>query len=490
MSVVCGIDNGTQSTKVMLYESESRKVLALAHAPHDLIQKSDGSREQLASWWVDALKNCFDQIDPGLKGRIEAVGVSGQQHGFVPVDGEGNVLAPVKLWCDTSTQEECDILNKALGGVKEAIRKTGNEVKVGYTASKILAFKRHEPALYGKMAKVLLPHDYLNFVLTGSYSMEWGDASGTAMLDVRTRSWCTQVLEAIDKNRDWSDTLPPLVNESAGRVSRKAALLFGIPEGIPVSTGGGDNMMSAIGTGTVRSGSLTMSLGTSGTLFGSSDQAVVDPNGMLAAFCSSSGGWLPLLCTMNCTVSSELTRSLLGMDVKALNEAAAKAPVGAMGVRMLPFFNGERTPNYPHGKGTVFGLDGTNYTRENLARSAMESSIYGLRLGFDAFRSLGFQATVVTLVGGGSKSALWRQMASDVLGLPVRVPLMEESAAFGGCLQSLALLEHKKLEQVCDEHVAFQEGKGAEPDPERVKAYGAVYQDWKRLVDFVGPLYR
>ncbi len=490
MSIYCGIDNGTQSTKVLLYDSSERRVLAIGQAPHDLIQKSDGTREQLASWWQEALVSCFSQIDPALRSRIRGIGVSGQQHGFVPMDSDGNVLAPVKLWCDTSTQEQCDEITEKIGGAQKLISMMGNEVKVGYTASKILAFKENQPELYKKMDKVLLPHDWLNFLLTGEYTMEWGDASGTALLDVRTRTWCKPVLDAIDPDRDWERTLPKLVERQAGRTCRKAAELLGIPEGIPVSQGGGDNMMSAIGTGTVKGGTLTMSLGTSGTLFGASDVPVVDDKGRLAAFCSSSGNWLPLLCTMNCTVSSELTRGLLDLGVKDLNALAAKAPIGAEGVRMLPFFNGERTPNYPHGKGTVFGLDGSNFTRENLCRAAMESSIFAMRYGLDAFTELGFRADSLTLIGGGSNSALWRQMASDICNLPTRVPEVSEAAAFGGALQAMALVEGRDLAEICEEHVRFKDDSICTPDSEAVNSYREVYDSWNKLVDFVGPLYR
>ena len=163
-----GIDNGTQSTKVLIYDSNTMKTVAIASAPHDIISREDGSREQLASWWIDALKNCFDQIDSGIKEKIEAIGVSGQQHGFVPVAEDGSVLAPVKLWCDTSTVEECKEITEALGGRERVIEIAGNEIKTGYTAPKILYFKKHSPELYEKMKWVMLPHDYLNFFLTGN----------------------------------------------------------------------------------------------------------------------------------------------------------------------------------------------------------------------------------------------------------------------------------------------------------------------------------
>ncbi|MFA7119507.1 MAG: xylulokinase [Sphaerochaetaceae bacterium] len=490
MRVFAGIDNGTQSTKVLVYDADEKRVLALVQAPHELISRSDGSREQLATWWVDALSSCFAQIDPSLLKEIKGIGVSGQQHGFVPVGGDGQVLAPVKLWCDTSTQNECDEITLHFGGARHLIQMMGNEVKVGYTASKILAFKKHEPQLYQKMAKVLLPHDYLNYLLTGSYTMEAGDASGTALFDVRNRTWCQEILSFIDDKRDWTSTLPPLVSKRAGVVSSSAAKRFGIPEGIPVSTGGGDNMMGAIGTGTVKSGSLTMSLGTSGTLYGASDVPVVDEQGRLAAFCSSSGSWLPLLCTMNCTVSSELTRSLFSLDVKEFDALALSSPIGAEGVVMLPFFNGERTPNYPHGKGTIFGLDTANFKKENLARAAMEASIYGLQLGLDAFCSLGFSPQTITLIGGGAKSAVWRQMVADVCNLPVRIPCIAEAAAFGGVLQVLSLVSGKSLDCVTEEHVTYTQEKTCNPRADNHQAYLVSYAAWRKLVDYVGLLYQ
>jgi xylulokinase len=189
-----------------------------------------------------------------------------------------------------------------------------------------------------------------------------------------------------------------------------------------VSAGGGDNMMGAIGTGAVQDGFLTMSLGTSGTLYGYSDSPVVDPAGNLAAFCSSTGGWLPLLCTMNCTVASEQLRELLGMDLAAFNAAANAAPIGSEGVVVLPFFNGERIPNLPNGRASLNGLTAANFKPQNIARAAMEAAIFGMRVGLDSFKALGYQAREIRLIGGGSKSPLWRTIAANVTGLPVKVP--------------------------------------------------------------------
>jgi len=302
--------------------------------------------------------------------------------------------------------------------------------------------------------------------------------------------------------------LPPLIDscDAAGKVNKTAAVLYGIPEATIVSSGGGDNMMSAIGTGTVRDGFLTMSLGTSGTLFGFSKKPVIDPTGNLAAFCSSSGGWLPLLCTMNCTAASEEFRTLFGLDVKAFDAEAAKAPIGANGIVVLPFFNGERTPNLPNGRASINGITAGNFKQENLARAALESAILGMRTGLESFRALGFKAKEIRLTGGGSKSQIWQNIAANVMNLPVKVPANSEAAAMGGVIQALWCLETlglpqnppgqttngKKItiEAMADEHVAVENGKTIKPDKKDVAAYNKVYGIYSQYLGALSPLYK
>jgi len=307
--------------------------------------------------------------------------------------------------------------------------------------------------------------------------------------------------------------LPPLIESGAvaGKVSGAAAQLYGIQEGTLVASGGGDNMMSAIGTGTVRDGFLTMSLGTSGTLFGFSKTPVIDPTGNLAAFCSSSGGWLPLLCTMNCTVATEEFRTLFGLDVKAFDAEAAKAPIGAEGIVILPFFNGERTPNLPNGRASVNGITAANFKRENLARAALESAIFGMRIGLEGFNKLGFKAKEIRLTGGGAKSPLWQNIAANVMNLPVRVPANTEAAAMGGAIQALWCLRNNSAESkgkkvsikdLADEHVALEGSpskNGApskdvsatvKPDKKAAAAYDKAYTQYSRYLRAVSPLYK
>lgn len=496
MRITAGIDTGTQSTKVVLYDYENRKIVAEASAPHDLISEDNGVREQEASWWIRAIADAFSQIPEKLRNSIEAVGVSGQQHGFVPVDGEGNVLRPVKLWCDTSTSGECREITDSFGGEASLLEGPGNLVLPGYTASKILWFKKEHPDLYAKMEMILLPHDYINYYLTGRYTMEYGDASGTALLNIRSREWNDELLKAVDPDRDLRKLLPVLIEagEPAGSVTAEAAREFGIPEGIPVSCGGGDNMMGAIGTGTVSDGFLTMSLGTSGTIYGYSDTPLIDDEGYLAAFCSSTGGWLPLLCTMNCTVASEQTRALFAKGVKEFDAMAEEAHAGAGEVMMLPFFNGERTPNFPNGRACIVGLNVHNMSEANIARAAMESAIFGLRMGLDSFKRLGFEAKEVRLIGGGANSPLWRQIAADVLNLPVVIPEIVEAAALGGAIQALWTLERSAgvpsdMRELAEEHVKLDEKKACQPDPEQVSVYEQTYRAYSAYVSALSPLF-
>ena len=276
--------------------------------------------------------------------------------------------------------------------------------------------------------------------------------------------------------------------------TEEAAKRFGIPAGIPVSAGGGDNMMSAIGTGCVKGGTLTMSMGTSGTLYGFSDKSVADPENGISGFASSTNGYLPLLCTMNCTVASEEIRALFNLDVKEFDGEAQKAKPGSDGVFVLPFFNGERTPNLPHGRASITGLTVANSNRANIARAALESAVFSMRGGLEAFRKRGFTPKELRLTGGGAKSPVWRQIVADILNLPVKVPTSSEAAAFGAALQALWCLEKSagknvSMEALADSHVELDESKTTNPIAENVKAYDAAFVEYNKILNQVSPLY-
>ncbi len=491
MSTVLGIDLGTQSVKVVCYDADARETVAVESAPLDLYQTEDGLAEQQAHWWINALKQALQKVGKGVRKSVAAIGVSGQQHGFVPIDKAGEVQAPVKLWCDTSTGAECDAIMEAFGGVDACIAEVGNPILPGYTASKVRWFRETHPAAYKNLDCILLPHDYVNFYLTGERCMEAGDASGTGFLDVRTREWSAKMLAAIDPDRDLRECLPPVrvVNEPIGSLLPSIASELFLPPGVPVSIGGGDNMMGAIGTSNVAPGIVTVSLGTSGTVYAYSDQPVVDPKGNIAAFCSSTGGWLPLLCTMNCTVSTELMRDLLNADIASFEAQVARAPRGSNGVITVPFFNGERTPNLPDAKACLVGLDSRNTRSENLLRSAVEGATYALRFGFDELAGLGIDAREIVLTGGGVNSDMWRQIVADICNAPVTVLKNSEGAAFGAALQALAMLDAADLSVLVNEHLERDAARCCEPRPSAVNFYNENYVEYQRAVDKVAALY-
>ena len=493
MKTVLGIDLGTQSLKVLFYDFAAREVVACESAALDLYQNDEGAAEQQAHWWIDALHEALGKVDSSVRASALAVGVSGQQHGFVPMGKTGEVLAPVKLWCDTSTVAECGEIMDAFGGGQKCLDEVGNLILPGYTASKVRWLANTSTALYEQMECILLPHDYLNFYLTGEKCMEAGDASGTGFLDIRQRAWSEQMLAATDPDRDLGECLPFLRTgmDRIGALRPEIAERTGLPAGIPVSTGGGDNMMGAVGTGNVQPGRVTMSLGTSGTVYACSNEPVIDPRGEIAAFCSSTGGWLPLMCTMNCTVTTEKMRGLLGADIAAFESQVSRAPRGAEGVLTLPFFNGERTPNLPRARACIIGLDGQNTRPENLLRSALEGATFALRYGTDRLVDLGIDASEIVLTGGGVGSATWRQVVADVCHAPVTVFEQDEGASFGAALQALCILEggsSDDLVNLASEHLSRDEPLCCEPDRLAVSEYQDSDEAYQEAVSAVTPL--
>lgn len=486
MSLFIGIDSGTQSVKAVVLDLETKQVIAEARAPHHLIDGLPvGHMEQHPQEWTAAMDRVIGEVAAKIdRARVRGIGVSGQQHGFVPLDAKGEVIRPAKLWCDTSTTAECALLTKKLGGEKAAIRKAGLAFLPGFTAPKILWLKRNEPANYKRLRHVLLPHDYLNFRLTGNYFMEPGDASGTALLDVRKRVWSKAAIAAVDANlADW---LPALGDSGgiAGTLSAERAKAYGFSTDVIVSAGGGDNMMGAIGTGNVAPGVVTASFGTSGTIYAFAKSPVVDPHGEIAAFCSSTGGWLPLLCTMNVTTVTEQVRALFGQDHAALDAAIAKVPAGAGGLVLLPYLAGERTPNVPAGSGVLLGLNQRTFDAAHIARASMEGVTMGMNYGLRRLAELGVKAKEIRVTGGGAKSPVWRQIMADVFGVPVVGMVEDEGAALGGAIQAAWALARQSQPKAAI--TKFTEGIVAVNEPSRClpnKANVARYRELQAVQD-------
>jgi xylulokinase len=488
VSLYVGVDSGTQSVKAVVLDLARGRVVAEARAPHRLLPGlPPGHQEQDPRDWTAALDRVLAEVSGQINPRsIRAIGVSGQQHGFVPLDERGAVIRPAKLWCDRSTAEECRILTRRLGGPAAVLRRTGLPFLPGYTAPKVLWLKRHEPAHYRRLRHILLPHDYLNWHLTGRYAMERGDASGTGFLDVRRGVWSEAAMAAVDARV--ARCLPGLIASHAavGTVRTELGRRWGWLDGVVVSAGGGDNMMGAIGTGNISPGTVTASFGTSGTIYASTRQPVVDPTGEIAAFRSSCGGGLPLLCTMNVTRVIDRVRALFGWSHAQFDRAAAAVPAGAGGLTLLPYFEGERTPNLPDATGVLFGLNAGTLAPGVLARAALEGVTLGLNYGLVRLRALGIRPREIRLTGGGARSALWRQTAAEVFGVPVVAMVEDEGAALGAALQAAWCAvgggagggrggsgsgSRARLEELCRRCVKLDRATRCAPDPARHAVY-------------------
>lgn len=474
--IFIGIDSGTQSTKAVALDADSGAVLASAQAGYDLVGGLPaGHLEQNPADWIDAVRTTVGQCLTALgkrRSELAGIGVSGQQHGLVALDADDQVVRAAKLWCDTSTADQCAQFAAQFGGDRGLIELAGNPIRPGYTIPKLLWLKQNEPENFARTRSLLLPHDYINFCLTGTKRMEYGDASGTGALDIRRREWCRELLDFIDPRA--ADLLPALGSslDVHGTLCGELAEAWEVSGEILVSAGGGDNMMGAIGTGNVTPGVVTASLGTSGTLYTMGDKPAIDPGGEVAAFCDSTDHWLPLVCTMNVTVVTEAVRTLFGMSLDALDTAVASVEPGADGLCFLPYLNGERVPNLPSGCGVLHGLHTQNMSPAHIARAAMEGATLGLAYGLERFRAMDINPTEIRLTGGGSNSAAWRQIAADVFGTQVVTLATSESAGLGAAIQAArCAMGYPDYAELCERYVTLDESTRCAPVAAKVAVY-------------------
>lgn len=485
-----GIDCGTQGTKALLIDDDG-KPRGRGYAPHALIERETGAREQQPQWWVEALRQSVRQaLAQAPNAKVLALGVSGQQHGLVVLDEAMRVIRPAKLWNDTETAPQNAELVERLGGVAGCLQKIGIVPLTGYTASKLLWLRQNEPENFARIRHILLPHDYLNFWLTGQLTAEYGDASGTAFFDVRTRQWSREVLDAIDGGSGslWN-ALPKLhkSDEIIGTLRPEVAAELGLSPDCVVSTGGGDNMMGAIGTGNVKQGVVTMSLGTSSTVYSFCDCPISEATGSVAPFCSSSGGWLPLVCTMNATNVVTQTLNLFGKTVEAIDPALEDTKPGADGLSFIPFLNGERTPDLPRARGTISGISSNNYTANNLIRAVIEGVSFGMIRGLDLILD-GRKPEVIFAIGGGARSKLWRQLLADATGAVIQVPAEEEAGCLGAAMQAMYAFRQSSgsaetMATIAERCVAISPDKRQAPRSEFFDGYRRSMDNYQRLLN-------
>lgn len=491
-----GIDCGTQGTKVLLWDADRQKVLATSYHAHNLICNRSGQKEQHPQDWLSAMKSGVREVIARARvhsSLIRGIGVSGQQHGLVILDSSDEVIRPAKLWCDTECEAELNaflqeyqsLYGKCLASV------TGIQVPVAFTLGKLLWVKQHEPASFSKINKVLLPHEYLNYILTGEFRAEPGDASGTGYYDTRQRSWCVSVVELLGP--DFLLKLPELINshEAHGYLSAVSAEVLGLSPGIIVSSGGGDNMMSAIGTGNISAGRVTMSLGTSGTL-ATCQPEQLDCTGFedINTFCSSTGDWLPLISTMNVTNAINTYRQLMDIDIRDFENYLLASQPGAEGLFSFPWLNGARLPNLPGARGGISGITMVNFTKPHLLRSVVEGVTFNLCKGIDIFKAQGMKFDSINVIGGGANSPAWCQMIADITGLTVNRPAIPDAAALGAAIQAhwchdslsdgVSLVA---LSSVMPDFLTQQRGEVIEPNPAVSERYGQIYQAYHAEVD-------
>jgi xylulokinase len=484
-----GIDCGTQGTKALLV-SRDGTVHGRGYAKHALIERSNGAREQEPQWWVDALRTSVIQAVAAHGKEVVALAVSGQQHGLVVLDEDRRVIRPAKLWNDTETASQNAELVARLGGKEAVVERFGILPLTGYTVSKLLWLKEREPENFARVRHILLPHEYLNFWLTGNIVAEYGDASGTAFFDVRTRSWIREILDEIDGGSgQLTAALPALITpeQMAGKVRPEVAAELGLSSDCMVASGGGDNMMGAIGTGNVREGVVTLSLGTSSTVYSYRNEPITLTDSSVAPFCSSSGGWLPLVCTMNATNVLSQTLQLLGLTVEDIDPILASTTPGADGITFVPFLNGERTPDLPAARGNIVGLSATNFSRPNLLRSTIEGITFGILNGLQLILQ-GQPASKILVIGGGARSKEWRQLLADATGAVIQVPLEEEAGCLGAAIQAIYAHGHEtgSAESFADisEHlVKVDEAKTAQADSAKFDLYRGAWNAYNSTLE-------
>ncbi len=421
--LVAGVDSSTQSTKVVLCRAEDGVVVGRGSAPHP-----PGTEVHPDHWW-----RALGEAGRGLLDRAEAIGVGAQQHGMIALDEAGQVVRPAQLWNDLRSAPQAAELTKEFGGPAQWASRTGSVPTASFTVTKLRWLAEHEPEHAARTARVLLPHDWITWRLGGSGSpaTDRGDASGTGYFSPAGNVWLPDLAEAALGHLV---ELPRLA-APAEIVGHTAADAAGAAAGVPLSAGTGDNMGAALGLG-LAPGDIVVSIGTSGTAYAITTVPAADQTGAVAGFADATGRFLPLVATVNAARVLTVTARLLGTDADGLARLALAAPPGAEGITLLPYLDGERSPNRPDASGVIRGLTSSNMTPQNLARAAVEAVLCSLADAIANLADCGVTAERVILIGGASASPAVRAIAPAIFGVPVTVPVSEEYVALGAARQA------------------------------------------------------
>lgn len=449
VSVVAGVDSSTQSCKVELRSTADFELIASGTAPH--APTSPPVSEQDPETWWEALVAAFrSALSQRPDADVGAISISGQCHGLVPLDQQQRIIRPAKLWNDTTSDGELRNLVAELGPAA-LIARTGSLPTAAFTIGKVAWLFANEPANAARMAKMLLPHDYLTFRLTGRFTTDRSEASGTGYFDPDSNQYAFEFLRAIHPDRDWESMVPRVAgpDEVVGQLSPSTAAELGVRAGVLVGAGGGDQHASAVGLG-LTPGQLCVALGTSGVVFSPTLEPVRDPTGLINGVAAMQGGFLPLACTLNATRVTDTFARLLAVDHDELSRLALAADEG--GPTLAAFLDGERTPNRPGARGLLADIT-TSTSREQLARAAYEGVVFGLVSCVELLEGAGINtAGPALVVGGGTRSDAYPQLLSNALQRPVEVADAVQAVARGSALQALAITSGEPLVQLMRTH--------------------------------------
>ncbi|MBN1155616.1 hypothetical protein JXB12_11930 [candidate division KSB1 bacterium] len=501
-NLFAGIDCSTQSCKLVVIDVDRSAILFNESINFDkdlsrygtingvIAAAEEGVSESDPQMWIDALHMLFDRLkrsDVKIE-QIKAMSVSGQQHGLVTLDEKGDLTrSRSKLWNDFSTAEECELLTEAIGGPDKMIAEVGNTQRTGYTAAKIFHFKRHEPEAFDRTSTCFLVHNYINWYLTGGKNggvrvMEPGDTSGMALWHPGKNSWSSKVMNAISP--DLVHKIPPLKpsNQMIGNISGELCNAYGFSGDCRIDAGSGDNMYGAVGTGNVSPGIVTVSLGTSGTAYSYMEKPFIDPKGEIAAFCDSTGHYLPLLCVSNLANGYNAILNQYGLSHAAFNEIIKKTNPGCDGRLIIPWYEGERTPDVPLAAPIYFGFQFADFNPDHLCRAILEGHILSL---YDGFKQMPITPKEIRLTGGLSQSEAWCQAIADIFETTV-VPVEGEGAAMGAALHAAWVYKREKkeavdLQDIVQPFLVLREDRRKSPIPANVSRYKVVKKIYSAL---------
>ena len=480
MNLYIGIDLGTSAMKLLLMD-ECGNIKNEVSKEYPLEFPQPGWSQQNPEDWRKAVLEGIPELLQGFDGKdVAGIGCGGQMHGLVILDENDQVIRPAILWNDGRTAKQVDYLNDTIGKEKLSAW-TANIAFAGFTAPKILWIRENEPEKFAKIAKIMLPKDYVNYVLTGIHACDYSDASGMLLLDVEHKCWSKEMLEICGV----SESQMPKLFESyqcIGSVKPEIAKVLGIGEHVKVAAGAGDNAAAAVGTGVVGEGGCNISLGTSGTVFISSQTFGVDKHNALHAFAHADGGYHLMGCMLSAASCNKwLLEDILGTSDHAAEQAAIKEEnLGENHTYFLPYLMGERSPiNDTNARGTFIGMT-MDTTRADLVQAVLEGVAFAIRDSVEVARSLGVVINSSKICGGGAKSSLWKRIMSNVLNVTLECPVSEQGPGMGGAMLAMvACGAYGSVQEVCDRFV--QVASTVDPEPELVAKYEMRYQQFKKI---------